>query len=77
MGLRVTYALGDENTNQQNGDEEDNDKNDNDTGLTLGPVVTLGQLSHGVLAASSNEGRNSGHCECVEFYSDVSQTGPV
>jgi hypothetical protein len=58
----MTYALGDENTNHQTGDEEDNDENDNDTGLALGPVVTLGQLGHGVLAASGNKVGDSGHC---------------
>lgn len=58
----VTYALGNPNTNQQAQNEEDDDKDDNDTGLALGPVVTLGQLGHGVLAASGNEVRDSGHC---------------
>jgi hypothetical protein len=61
LGSRVTYALGDEKTNQQAEDEEDNDENDNDTGLTLGPVVTLGQLGHGVLAASGNKVGDGGH----------------
>lgn len=58
----VTYALGDPYTDQQDGNEEDDDKDDNDTGLALGPVIALGQLGHGVLAASSNEVRDSGHC---------------
>lgn len=58
----MTYALGDEYTNQQAGDKEDNDEDNNDTRLALGPVVTLGQLGHGVLAASGNEVRDSGHC---------------
>lgn len=58
----MTYALGDENTDQQAGNEEDNDEDDNDTRLALGPVIALGQLGHGVLAASSNQVRDSGHC---------------
>ncbi len=58
----MTYALGDEYANQQAGNEEDNGKDDNDTGLTLGPVVTLGQLGHGELAASGDEVRDGGHC---------------
>ena len=76
--MGVTYALGDEYTDQQASNEEDNDEDDNDTGLTLGPVLTLGQLGHGVLAAGSNEVRDSGHCDgCVDFYSSVSQACPV
>lgn len=68
----MTYALGDEYTDQQTGDEEDNGKYDNDTRLALGPVVTLGQLGHGVLAASDERHIESGHCEYVVFYSNVS-----
>lgn len=58
----MTYALGDEDTDQQAGNEEDNDEDDDDTGLTLSPVVALGQLGHGVLATSGNEVRDGGHC---------------
>ena len=72
----MTYALGDEYTNQQAGDEEDNDEYDNNTGLALGPVVTLGQLGHCVLAASDERHIEGGHCECGIFYSNVSQIGP-
>ena len=72
----MTYALGDPNTNQQAGDEEDNDEDNDDTGLALGPVVTLGQLGHGVLAASGNEVRDSGHC-VAGFYRIVSLTTSV
>ena len=51
----MTYALGDEYTDQQAGNEEDNDEDDNDTGLTLSPVlVTLGQLVESVLGASGD-----------------------
>ena len=60
----MTYALGDEKTNQQAEDEEDNDENDNDTRLTLGPVVTLGQLVESVLGASGDGHRDGGHCVC-------------
>lgn len=75
----MTYALGDEYTDQQAGNEEDNDEDNNDTGLTLSPVlVALGQLGDGVLAASGNEVGDGGHCVgCVGFYSNVSQTCPA
>ena len=76
FGVEMTYALGDEYTNHQTGDEEDNDEYDNDTGLALCPVVTLGQLGHGVLAASDERHIESGHCECVIIYSSISQIGP-
>lgn len=68
----VTYALGDENTKQQAGDEEDDDQDDDDTGLTLGPVLALGQLGHGVLAASGDEVRDSGHCVGCGFLQRMS-----
>lgn len=58
----MTYALGDPYTDQQAGNEEDNAKDNDDTRLTLSPVLALGQLGHGVLAASGNEVRDSGHC---------------
>ena len=60
--FRLTYALGDEDTDQQAGNEEDNDEDDDDTGLTLSPVFALGQLGHGELATSGNEVRDGGHC---------------
>lgn len=59
----LTYALGDEYTNQQTDHEEDNDEDDNDTRLTLSEVtIALGQLRKGELAASGNEVRDGGHC---------------
>lgn len=60
--VELTYALGDEDTNQQAGNEEDNDEDDDDTRLTLSPVLALGQLGHGELATSGNEVRDGGHC---------------
>jgi hypothetical protein len=57
----LTYALGDEDTDQQAGNEEDNDEDDDDTRLTLSPVLTLGQLGHGELATSGNEVGDGGH----------------
>lgn len=74
----MTYALGDEYTNQQAGNEEDNAQDDNNTRLTLSPVIALGQLGHGVLATSGNEVGDGGHCVgCMDFYSNVSQTHPT
>lgn len=72
-----TYALGDENTNEQDNDKEDDDEDNDDTRLALGPVFTLDQLRNGVLAASDEGHVESGHCDWVDFYSNVSQTGPV
>jgi hypothetical protein len=60
--IGLTYALGDEDTDQQAGNEEDNDEDDDDTGLTLSPILALGQLGHGELATSGNEVRDGGHC---------------
>ena len=59
----MAHPLGDEKTDQKDGDGTDDGEDDDDTGFPLGPVLACDQVVDGSLAASDKRHIKSGHCD--------------
>ena len=54
--------LGDEESDETDGDDEDNAKHDHDTGVLAGPVAALGDVGHVASDDGEADGRHVDGC---------------